>query len=160
FLEVMIFLSLMVGVIQILLGLIKFGSFIEYVSVAVMSGFISAAALIIAINQVKSVLGIQILPYQNFIDYITSIIAFLPSTHLYTAIIGIGSIILLMFIKRVFKSFLGPVVVIVLSIVAVDLFDLHLKGVRVIGDIPRGLPEITFSIPTLDIIYQLFPIAF
>src|SRR5699024_5118644 len=70
------------------------------------------------------------------------------------------SIILLIFIKRVFKSFLGPVVVIILSIVTVDLFNLHQKGVHVIGDIPRGLPEMTFSIPTLDMIYQLFPIAF
>lgn len=160
FLEVMIFLAFMVGIIQILLGIIKFGSFIEYISSAVMSGFVSAAALIIAITQVKSVLGVQIPPYQHFLGYVKNIITLLPSTHLYTAIMGVGSFLLLIMIRRVFKSFLGPVVVIVFSVVIVDLFDLHQKGVRVIGDIPKGLPEMTFVLPTLDTIFQLFPIAF
>lgn len=160
FLNTMIILTFFVGIIQLILGFIKFGSFIEYISSSVMKGFVSAAALIIAITQIQSVFGIQIPPYQQFLSYMSYILKQLPHYHEYTTIIGIGSLFILLIIKRVFKSLLGPVLVIFITIIVVDLFDLQQKGVRVIGEIPRGLPEVVFILPTFELMVQLFPAAF
>src|SRR5690625_1524353 len=65
FLELVILLSLLVGVIQVLLGVLRFGSFFYYVPGALIRGFISAVSLIIIFNQLGALLGMPLPGYEN-----------------------------------------------------------------------------------------------
>lgn len=160
FLELMILLGLMIGVVQIFMGLIKVGSFFDYISSAVISGFTSAAAIIIALNQVKSILGVEIPSYHGIIAFTEAFFNQLPHANLYTVLIGLGSFLLLYLFKKIFPTSPGPFIVIILSIILVDYFNLDNKSVNTVGDIPTGLPSLSFQMPTLDMIVSLLPIAF
>lgn len=157
FFQLIILLTLSAGIIQILLGIIKFGSFFDYISPAIISGFTSAAAVIIALNQVKSITGTSLASYQNIISYTYNFIHHLPLANPYTVGVGIGSLLLLLIIKKKFLS--GPFLVIVTSIIIVDYFDLNKKGVEIVGEIPQVGMGLSLQIPTVSTFITLFPIA-
>ncbi|WP_449355454.1 SulP family inorganic anion transporter [Virgibacillus natechei] len=160
FLELMIILSLLVGTIQLILGFVKVGSFFDYVSYAVIHGFISAAAIIIALNQVKSIMGVSLPNYENLISYGRKIMNHLPEANIYTVAIAFGSIFLLLVIKKRAPAIPGAFIVIIASVMIVDYFDLDKKDVAIVGSIPQALPTFSFHIPTVDIMLVLFPVAF
>ncbi|WP_163969650.1 SulP family inorganic anion transporter [Oceanobacillus halotolerans] len=160
FLQLIIFLALLVGVLQFCMGLIKFGSIFDYVSPAFITGFTSAIAIIIALNQVKSIMGVSLPKYDNLVDYGMEILRHVSDINAYTALIGIGSILLLVTLKKMFTISPGPFIVIVLSIGLVDYFNLHQKNVDIVGQIPSGFPDLSMTIPTWDLILLLMPTAF
>ncbi|TRM10534.1 sodium-independent anion transporter [Lentibacillus cibarius] len=160
FLTAITLLTLIVGGMQILLSIIKFGTFFESISPAVISGFTSAAAIIIGLTQIKSLMGITVAPYRNVFDYVLEVIHHLSDSHSWTVIIGAGSLVFLMVVKRVFRSSLGPLMVIVASSLIVGYFHLDQGGVEVIGDIPQKLPALSLEIPTISTLFSLLPSAF
>ncbi|WP_255585359.1 SulP family inorganic anion transporter [Virgibacillus saliphilus] len=159
FIELIMILALLTGVIQLLLGFIKIGSFFNFIPYAVIHGFISAAAIIIALNQVKSIMGVSLPKYDNLISYGQEIIIHLPEANLYTVGIASGSIFLLLLLKKTSPAIPGAFIVIFASVLIVDYFDLNEKGVAIVGSIPQALPNLSFHTPTFDLIISLLPIA-
>ncbi len=169
-------LSLMSGLMMVALGMIKAGFFTNFMSHPVIAGFTSAAALIIAFSQFKYLLGID-LERSSFIPKILWDAANkLNQVHVPTLLIGAGSLALLFgrnmigsALKRVglLGEFWGdilpkamPLVLVVVTTGLVWLLDLEAAGVRVVGEIPRGLPSI--SVPPIDlgVMEKLFVGAF
>lgn len=159
FLELMVILALIVGGVQIFMGLIRFGSIFDYVSPALISGFTSAIAIIIALNQIKSIMGVTLPSYHNFFIYVIEIADHIPKANIFTVGIGLGSFLILLVLKKKFLVSPGPFIVIISSIAIVDYFNLNRKGVDIIGKIPNELPSISIHIPTFDIFLMLVPIA-
>ena len=168
-------LALLVGLIQTLMGIFKAGFLVNFLSHPVLAGFTSAAALVIGFSQLKHLLGINI-PRADFIETVQNAIRHSPETNLATLAIGVASIAVLVYFKfalgkRLQNSRLpaglaipisksGPLVVVILGTAVVILFGLAEKyGVKVVGDVPAGLPPLTM--PTLDtaVWLDLFPIA-
>ncbi|MEW9674891.1 SulP family inorganic anion transporter [Lentibacillus sp. L22] len=160
FFTLIILLTLIVGVVQLMLSLIKFGSFFDYISPAVISGFTSAAAVIIAITQIPAIMGVSLASFQNIADYLLEITYHLHQVNIFTVILGFSSLWLLIILKTKFHTSLGPLIVIVASIIIVYFFHLEQRGVQIIGGIPRGLPSISLQLPTFDTFLSLLPIAF
>lgn len=158
FFALMILLTLIVGIVQLVMGFIKFGSFFEYLSPAIISGFTSAAAIIIALNQVKSIIGISIEGYQKFFSYAFKIIQHMPGGNLYTIGIGVTSIVMLLIMKK--KFLIGPLLIVTASIIVVSLLNLDQKGVEIVGKIPQEVLTFSLHIPTFESLLLLFPIAF
>ncbi|MUK87607.1 sodium-independent anion transporter [Ornithinibacillus sp. L9] len=159
FLELIILLSLLVGMVQLLLGLLKFGSFLNYISPAVIGGFTSALAIIIILNQMSSIIGVALPKYNNFITYFWGIFERISNVNIVTITIGLASLLFLVVLKNILHMLSGPFLLIFISIIVVDYFDLNNKGVEVVGGIPRKLPDVSLTIPTLDILLSLIPIA-
>ena len=158
FIEFAILLAFMMGVLQVLFGIFKLGFLVNFLSRPVISGFTSAAALIIALSQLKHLLGFNIqqskihsILYEAFIH--------LRDTNLITLAIGIISIAVLVFFKQFSKKIPAALVVVVFGILVVKIFNLEQIGVKIVGDIPEGLPK--FIIPAFEMktIIDLFPIA-
>jgi SulP family sulfate permease len=123
----------------------------------VLSGFTSAAALIIGLSQLKHLLGVDI-PRSNYIhEILASAYAKMGAIEPTTLALGLGSIALLVVLKRWKKAFPGALVAVVLTTAAVWAFGLHQDGVAIVGDVPRGLPD--FFVPSfeLDTIQSLIP---
>lgn len=159
FIGLAILLALMVGIMQFSLGVFKLGFLVNFLSHPVISGFTSAAALIIGLSQLKHLLGIDI-PRSNYIHKVLIEAGQnISSTHLPTLILGVSAIAVILFLKKRFKAIPGPLVVVVLGILAVYFLGLADGGMKIVKTVPSGLP--TPTLPTMDwaSISDLFPIA-
>ncbi|MCA9835300.1 MAG: solute carrier family 26 protein [Trueperaceae bacterium] len=152
-------LALMVGLMQFVLGMIKAGFITNFLSHAVISGFTSAAALIIGISQLKHLLGIRLESGENVFSVLLATARQLGETNPITLIIGIISIAILVFFKRIKSRFPAPLLVVILSSLAVYLFKLNEQGVGIVGTVPSGFPA--FNLPSFSFagIEALLPIA-
>ncbi len=140
FIELAILASLGVGVVQLAMGLFRMGFLVNFLSHPVLSGFTSAAALIIGTSQLKSLFGLD-LPSSKLIHEVW--IAFFGSlgeVNLPTMAIGLGSVALLVALRRWKKSFPGALAVVVAGTGVTALFGLDAAGVAIVGTVPEGLP--------------------
>ena len=158
FISLAILLAVMVGIIQFAMGAFKLGFLVNFLSHPVIAGFTSAAALIIGFSQMKHILGIS-LPRGKVHETIINIFQSFDEINMATLAIGVGSVLLLFLVKRIKKNLPGPLIVVVLGMVIVYFLGLHDQGVKIIRDVPGGLPA--FGIPQFDMgnIIALLPVA-
>ena len=122
-------LALMVGGIQLLLGVVRAGFLTNFISHAVISGFTSAAAIIIALSQLQHLLGIG-LEGGNVFQTLWEALTRIGETNLVTLAIGGVSIATLYLLGRFAKRFPAAILVVVLSTLAVYLFRLNEYGAQ------------------------------
>ena len=160
FIEFAILLALMMGVLQIAFGVFRLGFLVNFLSKPVISGFTSAASLIIGLNQLKHLFGVNINRDNRIQNLLVDVYGHISEINWITFCIGIVSIIILVYFKKYFKKMPAPLMVVVIGIVVVKIFNLDQMGVQIIGEIPKGLPH--FKLPVFDkaILMDLLPIAF
>ncbi|RMG55818.1 MAG: solute carrier 26 family protein [Bacteroidetes bacterium] len=159
FIALAIMLAFMVGLIQLGLGVFRLGFLVNFLSHPVISGFTSAAALIIGLSQLKHLLGVDI-PRSNYIhEILIQAAGKLGAVSVPTLLIGLGGIATILLVKRSSKIIPGPLVAVVLGILVVWLGGLQDMGVKIVGEVPSGLPA--FQLPAFDLqaLGDLFPIA-
>lgn len=154
-----ILLAFMMGVIQLVLGLLRMGFLVNFLSKPVISGFTSAAALIIGLNQLKHLLGLDIPVNNNIFIILQESIENISSIHWLSVAIGIVSFIILKNVKRIHKAIPGALVAMVLGILIVKFLSLHAIGTKIVGEIPKGLPSFSFPILNSSHVNELIPIA-
>ena len=154
-----VLLSLMVGGMQLAMGLGRFGFLVNFLSHPVISGFTSAAALIIGFSQLKHLLGVDIPRSHHIHEILLNAYKQIANVELTTLLIGIASVALLMWLKKVKPMFPGALLVVALSTLVVWFFGLNESGVKIVGEVPAGLPSL--SLPALDwnAMSQLLPTA-
>ncbi len=154
-----IFLALFMGVIQFVLGMIRMGFLVNFLSKPVISGFTSAAALIIGLSQLKHLLGTQIERSNQIHILLLNALKTIDQTNLIALGLGIAAIILIKALKKLNKRIPGALIVTVLGIVITYLFRLDQLGLSIVQEVPSGLPS--FGVPSVgqDRISELFPIA-
>ena len=159
YVSLVLLLSLMVGVIQFALGLFRAGFIVNFFSHAVISGFTSAAAILILLSQLHHLFGIASPGGHSAMTVLTGVVQRMGGIHPTTLGIGLASIILLVIFKRKIPNFPAPIVVVVASTLVVYFFGLDQSGVKIVGHVPKGLPS--FSIPewSVESLEVLFPAA-
>ena len=152
-------LALFVGCIQLALGVLKMGFLVNFLSTPVISGFTSAAALIIGCSQLSHLLGIETGRDSKLNNILMAVFSELQHINLYAFGVGAAAIVLLMVMRKVSKRIPAALVVVVVSIIAVMVLKLQTKGVEIVAEIPKGLPD--FTLPEFDFasLKELFPIA-
>lgn len=141
-------LAIMVGAVHLVLGYGRLGFVTNFLSHSVLVGFTAAAAIIIGFSQVKHLLGVSIPRTEQFHATLTEVIKAADGTHTITFAVGAASLALLLVMKRWMKQVPSALVVVVLTIVATELFGLADRGVKTVGEIPSSLPA--FGLPELD----------
>ena len=141
-------LAFMVGAIQFLLGLFRLGFLVNFLSHPVISGFTSAAALIIGFSQLKHLMGVDIPRSHHVHEIIINAIQQIHNTNIITFLIGAAGIGIILFLKKYYKSIPSQLVAVIFGIVLVYGFSLIDKGVSIVADIPSGLPS--FSAPSFS----------
>ena len=159
FISLVLLLMLMVGVIQFLMGIFRLGFLVNFLSHAVISGFTSAAAIIIGLSQLKHLLGVPLEADKNVFAIVWESVSRIAEMNLITLGIGTGSIVILILIKRFIPKVPGPLVVVGLSIMTVYLLNLEQQGVRIVGEVPQGFPSLSFPALDLSSLLVLLPIA-
>ena len=154
-----VLLAFMVGVIQFVLGVARFGFLTNFLSHPVLSGFTSAAALIIGLNQLKHLLGLDLERSSYIHEILWGAMQNLGQTNLMTFLVGLGSIAILVGLKRWNKAFPASLVVVVLSTLSVWGFGLQEHGVSIVGSVPEGLPAPTVPSLAMADLQALWPTA-
>ena len=155
FIQLAALLALLVGIFQLALGVLKLGFVMNFVSHAVVIGFSNAAAIIIASTQVPHLLGIEIEKHEFVFKNFLEIAKNLGDTHLYTAVIGFAATAFILLSRRIHPLFPGALIVVIASTLATYYLNLHEKGVKIVGEIPSGLPKPSLPTIDLDIVDQL-----
>lgn len=149
--ELAILLALMVGIMECIMGLLRLGWLIRFISHSVISGFTTASAIVIALSQAKYFLGYDIDRTSKIVPLIKSIIAGADEFSWPPFVMGSIILAILLVMKHLGKTrkylrFLrasGPLTGVVLGTVFVKIF--HPSSISVVGEIPQGLPK--FSVP-------------
>lgn len=151
-------LALMVGVLQLALGLLRGGVIVAFLSHAVVSGFTSAAAIVIGLSQLRHLIGVPLeagRPVGQVVEALTRI----GEAHLPTLALGLGAIALLLAGRHLHPRFPTPLVVVVLATLLVGWFGLGEHGVRTVGAVPAGLPLPRLPEAPLAAVLDLLPTA-
>lgn len=164
YLTAAIILAFLSGLILLAMGILRLGMLANFLSHPVISGFITASGLIIAASQLKHILGVEA-SGNNLWDLLVSLLSQLGSINLYTLAIGLFATGFLFWSRKHLKNSLlkrglhpslaeilakaGPVFAITLTTLAAWGFNLEMLGVKLVGDIPSGLPDLT--IPHFEI---------
>ncbi|MDE5413416.1 SulP family inorganic anion transporter [Alkalihalobacterium chitinilyticum] len=159
FLNYVILLALMVGVIQLVLGLTKAGFIVNFLSHAVISGFTSAAAIVIALSQIKHLLGVNLQSHDYTHQFILEVFQRVSDIHLLTFFFGITSILILVFLKKYVPVVPGPIFVVAFSILVTYFYRLDEMGLKIVGDIPKGLPSFSIPVANIEAFQVLLPTA-
>ena len=156
YIELALLLALMMGLIQLALGAFRLGFLSDFLSRPVISGFTSAAALIIGFNQMGNLLGVPLLRSAQLHHLVGSAMENLSAAHLPTLGLSALSIGLLLALNRLAPRIPGALVVVVMGAASVAL---GLVTTGTIGTVPSGLPD--FHIPAVQAadVRALFPVA-
>lgn len=164
YIEAACLLALMVGIISLLLGLLRFGFLIQLISHPVIQSFIIASALMIALGQIKFLLDLP-LKANNLPEFFTSLWFTLPQFNWNSLLLGISAMLALIYLPVVFKRLslnafyirAIPLLVVVISIAAVFSFDLQQVGIKTVGEIPSGFPPLGLPAWSMDLVLTLLP---
>ena len=159
YIEIAILLAFMVGTIQFVLGVFSLGFIVNFLSRPVITGFTSAVALIIGINQFRNLLGVDFVQSDQIHELLEDIWLKISFYNLPTTIIGMIAVAIIFVFRKIDKRIPSALIVVVLGIVIMRFFGKNLTDVSIVKNIPSGLPS--FGIPTIELeqIRELFPIA-
>jgi len=159
YIAIAILLAFMVGSIQFLLGIFRLGFIVNFLSKPVISGFTSAVALTIGINQFRNLFGVDFVQSDQ-IQYVLEDIWFnIIDFNLNTTVIGLISVGVIVLLRKINKKIPNALLVVVVGILTIRYFEDYFFDVAIVKDIPSGLPS--FSFPEIDIsqMKELLPIA-
>lgn len=153
-------LAFMVGISQLLLGALKMGFLANFLSSPVINGFTSAAAIVIALNQVKYLLGVELSRSTRIHELFLGIFDEVQELHLLTFAFAMAILLVLYALRYINKKIPSGLLVMIGAIVLVAIFDWDQSGLDVVGTIPPGLPE--FKVPPFTEVpwKQMLPMAF
>ncbi|WP_076547438.1 SulP family inorganic anion transporter [Maribacter ulvicola] len=159
YIAMVVLLTLMVGVIQFILGVFRMGFLVNFLSKPVISGFTSAAAIIIVLSQLKHLLGVSVAGSNKIYETVFNLFAKLGEINGVDFSIGLVGIGLLLGFKKWSRNIPGILIIVVLGILAVYLFQLDVYGIKLVGEVSSGFPS--FIMPTLEVqdLKLLAPIA-
>jgi SulP family sulfate permease len=143
-----ILLALLSGLFQVLFGALRLGVVLNFLSHPVLMGFINAAAIIIGLSQLPTLLGISATQSDHFLIDIWHVFTHLDAMHGVSVAFGLSAIMLLLVFKKFAPRLPGVLVMIVLlTFISYQIGYVDMGG-KVVGLVPQGLPGI--SLPLLD----------
>lgn len=141
YINAVLLLSIVVGAMQLAMGILRLGFVVNFLSHAVISGLTSAAAILIALSQLKHLLGIPLASQHSIAGLLAEAGRRIGQTHLPTLILGAGCIAFLLFFKKYRPRFPAAIVVVIAATAIVSILRLDEAGVSIVGSVPAGLPR-------------------
>ena len=151
-------IALMAGVVCIAGRFVGLANAAYFISNPVLVGFKTGAALYIASTQLPKLFGLEG-GTGDFFERIAHLVVSLPQTHVPSLLIGAAAIALFIGFERALPGRPTTLVVVVAAIAVMTIFRLGESGIKIVGDLPSGLPDI--GLPDIDAsdISALIPVA-
>jgi sulfate permease, SulP family len=151
--------ALLVGVICFVAGLLRLGFLADLLSRPVLIGYMAGVAAIMIASQLGKITGVEV-EGEEFLDQIHSFISGLGDVHWLTIALALAVLVVLLVLGWMTPRIPGPLIAILGAALVVSVFSLHRNGIKVVGEIPSGLPTPGFSgISLADLTAMVFPVA-
>lgn len=134
-------ITLVSGVLFLLLAVLKMGWIAQFLSRAVVTGFLFGAAIDVVIGELPKLTGTKVTG-SNPIQELWSWIGTLGDTQLVTVAVGAAALVVVFGLRVIAPRIPGALVLVVGGLLASWLFDLGAHGVALVGEVPRGLPSL------------------
>lgn len=157
FIELAIFTGLLIGVALMLMSTLRLGLLANFISHPVISGFTSAAAVIVAISQLNDIIGITMPRFENQLEKLQYLVSHLHESNWLTLLLSLGSLVVLFALRKWNRRIPGALVVVAISTFLSWLFNFSELGVNVVNDVPKGLPDISMPSMTFEKFNALIP---
>jgi SulP family sulfate permease len=155
-------LAFMTGMLQLLMGLVRLGALVNFISHSVVVGFTAGAAVLIAAKQAKDFLGVEIPGGTHLLNTIEFLWHNWENLHPLVMLVGTITLLTGILLQRRMGGISMVVALIVGSVVAA-LFNLffgaEISGIKMVGALPQQLPPLSMPQFTLDTFRQLAPLA-
>lgn len=159
YLAAAIVLAALVGLIQMLMGVLRVGFLVNFLSRPVISGFTSAAAILIGISQLGPLMGMSDVRGTRLHELLRAGWQAIPTIHGWTVTVGLGAATVLIGLKRFYPKFPGALLVVAVAAVVSQQLHLQEYGVRLIGVVPPGLPSPALTLLDAERVTSLLPAA-
>lgn len=147
-------LAVLVGALLWLAGLLRLGVIADFISAPVLTGFKAGIGVVIFVSQLGKVLGIP-LEKGDFLQTILSLLERVGGLHWPTLAVGLITLAIIILLPRLVPRLSAPLVAVVLGIAASGILYLGTYGIKLVGEVPPGLPS--FSLPDLSLVQALLP---
>ena len=154
-------LAIMVGIFQLMLGVLRLGVLVDFLSHPVVIGFTNAAAIIIATSQLSKIFGVVVEKGEHHYDTIWRVIvAATTETHLLTLAMGLLAIAIMALMKKFTPKLPNVLVAVVITTLISYFINYEGQGGKVVGVVPEGvtLPSIPEGL-SWDVLVQLITTA-
>ena len=151
--------ALLVGAICFVAGLVRLGLLADLLSRPVLIGYMAGVAVIMIASQLGKVSGVPV-DGDEFLDQMRSFFSGIGSVHWPTIALASAVLVVLLVLAWVTPRIPGPLIAILAAALVVSVFSLHHNGIKVIGEVPGGLPTPGFpGIPLADLTSLAIPAA-
>lgn len=160
FISYALVLTVIVGILQLSLGISRLGSLVNFISSSVVTGYTAGAAILIAAHQIQHLLGITLPNDLSFLKVFVYMANHFADFNPYAIVLGVATILLSVFIKKLNPKLPHLLLSMLFGATAIYFFGSEAYGIKVVGELPSGLP--VFHIPNFDvtILKDLIPGAF
>ena len=143
YVQLVLLVGLMIGVLQLLLSILKMGFLVNFLSHPVIAGFTSAAAVIIAVSQLKDMLGISIPRFAHLHETIGYAYTHLAETNVVALMLCLGAMALMLGLKRISRRIPTALIVVFAGYFGQLVFQSGSNSFQlgIVGEVPSGLPE-------------------
>ena len=141
-------LTLASGLLFLLLAVLKMGWVAQFLSRAVVTGFLFGAAIDVVIGELPKITGTDVSGSNSFQE-LRSWLGSLGDAQTATVVVGVVSLAVVFGLRAVAPNVPGALVLVVGGLLASYVFDLGDHGVSLVGEVPRGLPS--FAVPDLSV---------
>jgi len=142
-------LAIMAGIIQVVLGLLRLGVMVDFLSHPVVIGFTNAAAIVISSLQIGKILGIEPESGLHLYETLWNLMVAIPSsTHFPTLLMGSFSLLLLILFKKFTPKLPGVLLTVVIATLISWLTHYDASGAKIVGEVTSGLPF--FTMPSIE----------
>jgi SulP family sulfate permease len=118
FVALAILLALLVGIIQLVLGIFKLGVVVNFLSHPVIVGFTNAAAIIIGLSQLNKLFGVSMGRSEHFINDIWGVLQQIGDTHIPTLVMGVSAFAIMWGLKKYAPKMPGVLIAVVVTTIA------------------------------------------
>ncbi len=160
FISMALTLTFLAGLYQLIFGLARLGSLVNFVSHTVVVGFTTGAAILIATSQLKYVLGLKLESGGSFLEIWGHIYESIGSTNFYILAVALVTLTASLLMKKFRPTWPNLLFGMIVGGVFSLLINGEDHGVKLIGAIPRSLPPLSMPGFSLELIKELAPEAF
>jgi SulP family sulfate permease len=142
-------ITLVTGILFLLLALLRMGWISQFLSKAVITGFLFGAAIEVVIGELPKITGTSV-EGSNAWQKLFSWLQGLPDTNGTALLVGILSLAVILGLRFVAPRVPGALVLVIAGLLASAVFGLGDRGLSMVGDVPRGLPSL--ALPDLKFV--------
>ena len=159
YVSLVILAGLMIGLMQVGMGVLRLGFLANFLSRPVILGFTSAAGVIIAVSQLKYLFGFPIPRFAHLYETVGYAFGHLSEIHWPSFALCSAGIALILFFRKISRAIPGALLVTIIGVLVAAFFGLDKMGVKIVGTVPEGLPS--FGLPEIskDTVMALLPTA-